>query len=286
MSHYSSKWIKVSEPSPHVLLVELARGPVNAFCTEFWAAYGQLFEALTDDGYDVRALVVSSVFPKYFCGGLDLEDAAALGARGTLDGARAALSSRKMILAFQRALGAPERAPFPVIAAVHGHCIGIGVDLLGPCDIRYAATNTKFAIKEVDVGLAAGIGSLAFLPNITGNHSLVRELAYSARSFSAAEAEKFGLVSKVVGGGREEVVKEALELAEFIASKSPIAVSGSKHLITHSRDHSVPENLAYTGAWNAAALMTTDIGDNLAATMKKEKAKFSPLSVDTKLSKL
>jgi delta(3,5)-delta(2,4)-dienoyl-CoA isomerase len=91
--------------------------------------------------------------------------------------------------------------------------------------------------QEVDIGLAADIGSLAFLPHITGNHSLIRELAYTARPFSAAEAEKIGLLSKVVPGSRDEVVKEALELARVISTKSPIAVSGSKHLITHARDH-------------------------------------------------
>ncbi|KDR73185.1 hypothetical protein GALMADRAFT_72615 [Galerina marginata CBS 339.88] len=289
MSQYSSKWIKVSEPSPHVLLVELARS--NAFCTEFWVAYGQLFEAITNDGYDVRALVVSSAFPKFFTGGLDctLNDAAALGANGTdasQDSARTSLATRRKLIAFQEAIGAPERAPYPVIASIHGYCIGLGVDLIGICDIRYAASNASFAIKEVDIGLAPDIGSLAYLPKITGNHSLVRELTYTARSFSAAEAEKIGLVSKVVQGGRDEVLKEALDLAKFIASKSPIAVSGSKHLITHSRDHSVPDNLAYTGAWNAAALMTNDIRDGLVARSKKEAPKFAPLTIQTKLSKL
>ena len=92
-------------------------------------------------------------------------------------------------------------------------------------------------MQEVDIGLAPDIGSLAFLPKITGNQSLLRELTYTARSFSAAEADKLGLVSKVVPGGRDEVVHEALELAKFIAAKSPIAVTGSKHLITHARDH-------------------------------------------------
>ncbi|KIM37656.1 hypothetical protein M413DRAFT_448432 [Hebeloma cylindrosporum] len=289
MSQYSSKWLKVSEPSPHVLHIELARAPVNAFCTEFWVAYGKLFDALTEDGYDVRAAVVSSVFPKIFTAGLDLKDASAIGENGsetTLDSARASLQTRNRLLAFQKAIGAPERAPFPVIAAVHGYVIGLGVDLIGICDIRYAAANSSFAIKEVDIGLAPDIGSLAFLPKITGNHSLVRELTYTARYFSAAEAEKLGLVSKVVQGGRDEVVKEALELAKFIATKSPVAVSGSKHLITHSRDHSVAQNLEYTGAWNAAALMTNDIRDQLVATAKKEKAKFPALSVQTKLPKL
>ncbi|PPQ66243.1 hypothetical protein CVT26_010944 [Gymnopilus dilepis] len=289
MSQYSSKWLKVSEPSPHVLLVELARAPANAFNTEFWVAYGKLFDALTEDGYDVRALVLSSAFPKFFTAGLDFKDAAALGSNGSdnsQDSARTSFETRKMLHEFQRAIGAPERTPFPVIAAIHGYCIGLGCDMIGICDIRYAASDTSFAIKEVDIGLAPDIGSLAYIPKITGNHSLVRELTYTARPFGAAEAEKLGLVSKVVQGGRDEVVKEALELAKVIASKSPVAVSGSKHLITHSRDHSVPENLAYTGAWNAAALMTNDIRDGLVARANKQQPKYAPLRVPTKLPKL
>ena len=147
------------------------RAPVNAFCTDFWVAYGKLFDALMEDGYDARVLVVSSAFPKIFTAGLDcafsnnqsifypvqttdrlvlVKDAAAIGANGsdtTLDSARASLQTRKTLLAFQKAIGAPERAPFPVIAAVHGHVIGLGVDLIGVCDIRYAAANSSFAIK-------------------------------------------------------------------------------------------------------------------------------------------
>ena len=87
------------------------------------------------------------------------------------------------------------------------------------------------------MGLAADIGTLARLPKITGNESLVRELAYTARNFSPEEAEKIGFVSKVVAGGRNEVVAAALETAATIASKSPIAEVGTKHLLLHSRDH-------------------------------------------------
>jgi delta(3,5)-delta(2,4)-dienoyl-CoA isomerase len=92
-------------------------------------------------------------------------------------------------------------------------------------------------VQEVDIGLAADIGTLAYLPKIAGNHSLVRELAYTARTFSTEEADKLGLLSKVVEGGREEVVKAALDLAVAIAAKSPLAVAGTKHLISHARDH-------------------------------------------------
>lgn len=144
------------------------RGPVNAFSTEFWKAYGNLFDSLTKDGYDVRAVVLSSAFPKIFTAGLDREwlyslspghfypdyhtvsEASVLGsnsADSSRDNARASLQTRKTLLAFQHAVGAPERAPFPVIAAVHGHVIGLGVDLISACDIRYAASNSIFSVK-------------------------------------------------------------------------------------------------------------------------------------------
>jgi delta(3,5)-delta(2,4)-dienoyl-CoA isomerase len=110
--------------------------------------------------------------------------------------------------------------------------------------------------QEVDVGLAADIGTLAHLPKITSNNSLARELAYTARTFSAAEAVTLGLVSKVVEGGRDGVVKAALGLAEFIARKSPVAVTSTKQLLIHSRDHSVPANLEYTSIWNGVMLHT------------------------------
>lgn len=87
------------------------------------------------------------------------------------------------------------------------------------------------------MGLAADAGTLGYLQKITGNKSLVHELAYTARMFSSDEAEKLGLVSRVVQGGRDAVVAAALQLARDIASKSPVAVSGTKRLLLHARDH-------------------------------------------------
>ncbi|KAF7367998.1 Delta-2 dienoyl-CoA isomerase [Mycena sanguinolenta] len=253
-ANLSSKWILVSQPHPNVLHVELARKPVNAFCVELWTEYGALLDRITHEGRDVRALVLSSALPKFFTAGIDLADLSG-GFGGGTDAARTSLSTYHRLKEFQHAIGAPERCPFPVIVAVHGLVVGLGVDMISACDIRYAAEKTQFTIKEVDVGLAADIGTLAYLPKITSNHSLMRELAYTSRMFSASDAERLGLVSKVVPGTREEV-KAALELAHTIAQKSPIAVSGTKRILTHARDHSVKENLEYTAAWNAAALQT------------------------------
>ncbi|KAJ7745538.1 Delta2-dienoyl-CoA-isomerase [Mycena maculata] len=279
----SSKWLSISEPSPHVLHIELSRKPVNAFSTEFWRAYGALFDRITEEGRDVRAAVVSSVMPKIFSAGIDLQDAAEMNTGGltgdppAADAARSSFAARRFIKEFQEAIGAPERCPFPVIVAVHGFVFGLGVDVICACDIRYTAEGAQFSIKEVDVGLAADIGTLAYLPKITGNHSLARELAYTSATFSAADAERLGLVSRVVPGGRSEVVAAALTLASVIASKSPIAVSGTKHILKHARDHSVPANLDYTAVWNAAAINTDDITESMRAAKTRNAPQFPPL---------
>lgn len=92
-------------------------------------------------------------------------------------------------------------------------------------------------MQEVDLGLAADIGTLARLPKVTGNQSLVSEVAFTARDFDATEALQMGLISKIVPGGRDEVVRAALETARIIAQKSPIAVIGTKRVLQHARDH-------------------------------------------------
>jgi len=285
MAEFSGKFVKVSEASPHVLLIELNKKPLNAFSKQYWTEYGQVLDNITEQSHDVRAVVISSAIQGIFSAGIDFNGLAEMENFGS-EPARRAYSMRNHILAFQRAINAPERCPFPVIAAVHGPVIGLGLDIISACDVRYAASNATFCIKEVDVGLAADIGSLAHLPKITSNNSLARELAYTARTFSAAEADKLGLVSKVVDGGREGVVKAALELAKSIATKSPVAIAGTKRLLIHSRDHSVPANLEYTSIWNGAMLHTEDlkVAATALVTKSKEPQSFQPLrKVSSKL---
>jgi delta(3,5)-delta(2,4)-dienoyl-CoA isomerase len=279
MASLESKYIKISSPVPHVLLLELNRQPVNAFSTEFLKEYGCTFDALSRHPDDIRAVVLSSAFPNVFSAGIDFQGLMKLGAGDATDPARRAFVIRDDILDIQHAVAAPERCSIPVIAAVHGIVIGLGIDIISACDVRYAASDAKFSIKEVDVGLAADAGTLAYLQKITGNQSLARELAYTARAFSSDEAEKLGLVSRVVEGGRDAVVAAALQLAKDIASKSPVAVTGTKRLLLHARDHSVAENLQYTATWNSAALQATDLQQSVKAGMakSKESPKFLPL---------
>lgn len=279
-----SQWIKVSEPTRHVLHVELCRPPVNAFTAEFWKAFGTVFDSIAEDPRDIRVVVLSSSFPKLFTAGLDLNDNSVISSTDHLDPFRHSISIRNYLLAFQKNIRAPERCPVPVIVAVHGQVIGLGVDIMCACDIRYASSDALFKIAEVDVGLAADIGTLAYLPRVASNQSLARELAYTAQPFSAIVAhEQLGLVSKVVQGGRDEVINAAFGLAAVIASKSPSAVMGTKRLLIHARDHSVDENLEYTSVWNSAALLSRDTSDAIQGALAKKPPKFASLKPPAKL---
>jgi Delta3,5-Delta2,4-dienoyl-CoA isomerase len=121
---------------------------------------------------------------------------------------------------------------------VHGLSIGLAIDLLGAVDVRWAATDAAFSIREVDAGLAADLGTLARVPKLVGNMSLLHELALSGRTFGAEEAVRLGLVSRVVEGSRGEVVRAAVGFAEVVARKSPVAVVGVKRFVAHALDHS------------------------------------------------
>ncbi len=164
----------------------------------------------------------------------------------------------------------------PVIAAIHGYCIGAGVDLASACDIRVCAKDTQFTIKEVDVGLAADIGTLQRFQKVVGNESWARELAYTARFFTAEEALQRGFVSKVCDTF-DDVMKTAMDLANLIASKSPIAVSTSKKSIVFSRDHSVEEGLNHIALLNSSMLQTDDLMVAASAIMQKSVPHFNKL---------
>lgn len=97
------------------------------------------------------------------------------------------------------------------------------------------------AVKEVDIGMAADIGTLARLPKIVGSTSWVKDVCLTARGFSAEEALGVGFVSRVLGS-KAEAVGKAVEMAASLGTKSPVAVQGTKELLNHARDHSVKES--------------------------------------------
>lgn len=163
-----------------------------------------------------------------------------------------------------------------VICVLHGYSFGLALDLSTCADIRICTKDVKLAIKEVDIGVAADIGSLTRLPKVVGNFSWVKDVCLSARVFGAEEAYRVGLVSQVLET-KEKAVEAALKMAVLLASKSPVAVQSTKELLNRARDQTVAESLRYTGAWNSAAIQTSDVERAMLSGIKKTKPTFEKL---------
>jgi delta(3,5)-delta(2,4)-dienoyl-CoA isomerase len=132
------------------------------------------------------------------------------------------------------------------------------------------------SIKEVDIGLAADIGTLTRMPKIVGSFAWVKEVALSARVFGAEEALRVGFVSQVKES-KAKALEAAMEIAALLASKSPVAVQGTKELLNHARDNTVASSLRYTGVWNSAAIQTSDVERAMLSGLKKTRPTFEKL---------
>ncbi|KAG2216823.1 hypothetical protein INT45_003152 [Circinella minor] len=275
MSKYQYETIKVQVFSDGVAHVELNRPKrLNAFNERLVTDIGKCFTDIGADS-DIRVIVLSGS-GRMFTAGLDLSENVLLKEQGDMDVARKAFNLQEHIRWFQGAMTSLEKCPTPIIVAMHNGVFGAGVDLCTAGDIRYATKDAFFSVKEVDVGLAADVGTLQRLPKVVGNASLVRELCYTCRTMYADEAYRCGLVNKVLDT-KEQLMEEAFKTAKLIASKSPVAVVSTKHLLNYSRDHSVDEGLAYTAVWNSAMLMTEDIPKSIEAFVTKKSATYSKL---------
>jgi delta(3,5)-delta(2,4)-dienoyl-CoA isomerase len=198
------------------------------------------------------------------------------GAQSSVDGARQATLLRRHILEFQDCISQIERCEKPVICVMHGISIGLAIDMSSCADIRFCSKDARFSVKEVDIGLAADIGTLSRLPNIVGNFSWVKEVCMSARFFGADEALAVGFVSRVLET-KAKAIEDALGLATLMASKSPVAVQGTKELLNHARDNTIADSLKYTSIWNAGMLQSKDTQAALLSGLKKTKPRFEKL---------
>ncbi|XP_071396490.1 delta(3,5)-Delta(2,4)-dienoyl-CoA isomerase, mitochondrial [Centroberyx affinis] len=264
--------LSISHPAESVTHVELHRPEKrNAMNRAFWSEMVDCFNQIAGDP-DCRVVVVSGA-GKIFTAGIDLMDMASdvLQPEGD-DTARSSWNMRRTITKYQETFSVIERCPKPVLVAVHGACVGGGVDLITACDIRLCTQDAWFQVKEVDIGLAADVGTLQRLPKVIGSRSLVNELALTARKMYADEAKSSGLVSRVFAD-KEAMMAGALEMAGEIAGRSPVAVQGTKINLIYSRDHSVAEGLDYMATWNMSMLQTHDVMKSAQASMEKKSPK-------------
>jgi len=253
------KFFKVDlDPATKVLHVKFDHGEKNLMTSEVWGEYGSIFDNILIYG-DARVVVVSSMSPTHFTGGMDM---AAMGSTLTPkdpDTGRSTFRIRDLLRQTQVNFSAPERTNVPVIFAIHGKTVALGIELALAGDIVYTASDATFAMKEVDVGFASDVGTLARGPKAFSSSSLLAELAFTGRTFGAEQAYRLGFTSCVVEGSRDEVVDAALKLAAEIAGKSPVAVASTKRMLLHARDHTVESALEYAQIWNGAMLQTEDV---------------------------
>ena len=260
------------ELSNHIAHVQINRPEkINAMNAAFWREIVEIFQWIDDT--DQARVVVLSGAGKHFSSGIDLMMLASLASELGKDVGRNARLLRRKILEMQASFNAVDNCRKPVLAAIQGYCIGGAFDLLAACDMRYAAADAQFSIKEVDMGMAADVGTLQRLPRIIGD-GLLRELAYTGRTIGAEEAQRIGLVNRTYDD-HAALLDGVFAIAAEIAGKSPIAVAGTKEMLSYMRDHRIDDGLEYIATWNAAMLQSNDLRVAVAAHMSKQKPEFA-----------
>ena len=278
MSALTSSFFRVERDGAVVHLVMNLPDKANAMTPDFWADLPRLLGELGRDE-SVRCAILSGE-GRHFSSGMDLATFNDIADLFNSEPGRAAYAMRDLILRLQDAFTAIERARFPVIAAIHGACIGGAIDLITACDLRIAAEGAYFAVEEINIGMAADVGTLQRLPKLIAP-AIAAELAYTGRRFDAAEAKSVGLVS-AVHSDRDALMKAATELARSIAARSPLAIAGIKRNLAWSRDHSVADGLDYIATWNAGMLRSEDLMVAIQARMAKREAEFKDLLSEPK----
>ncbi|HEY1606949.1 MAG TPA: enoyl-CoA hydratase-related protein [Allosphingosinicella sp.] len=256
----------------HVALAREDR--LNAMDKAMFEAIGEAFRSLGADP-SVRVVLLSAG-GRHFSAGLDLHYAASQFASLDEDPGRAAEARLRHIHWLQDCFTAAEQARVPVIAALHGGCIGAGVDLACACDIRIGAADAFVQVAEVDVAIAADLGTLQRLTRLIPE-GMVRELAYSGRRMEADEALRLGFFNRIAPD-REAAIAAGLALAHAIAAKSPLAIAGIKASLNYSRGRTVEDGLRHVALWNAGALATGDLDAAIRARLDKNAPDYGDLS--------
>ena len=257
----------------HVAVVALDRpAKRNAMNPDFWEGFPGVIEALDDD-LDVRAIVLRGA-GVCFSAGLDVPATMPwlpIQPGIAADGAqRRALHQR--IRFMQRAPTVLERSRVPVIAAVHGACIGGAVDLITACDVRLCSADARFSVRETRLAMVADVGTLQRLPRIVGpGHA--RELIFTGEDFGAERAAAMGLVNRVLPDP-EALFTEAMRVAQAIAANAPLAVQGCKAVLNEDVRADIDRGLEYVAAWNTGHLFTEDLVAGMAAFLTKTPPTF------------
>ena len=246
----------------------------NSMVREFWSELPELIEDI-DNNARARVIVISSTGP-HFTSGIDTSLFAELSVSKKDDIMQFSEAAfYQEIKQLQKTFTVLENARLPVLVAVQGGCIGGGLDFITACDLRYCTRNAFFTLFETNLAMTADVGTFPRLVKLIPE-GFVKEMAYSGRRFSAADAHRFGLVNMLFDT-QEEMITEVMKIACNIASKAPMAVNGCKTLINYSRDHSTSEVLDYVALWNASHFKIEEVMEAITALKEKRECNFSDL---------
>lgn len=264
------------EESGGVAHVRLSRGEqLNTMVPAFWSELPDLVGELSDSG---RArVIVLSAEGRHFCAGMDFSafaDEALLEADSVEPGRRRA-NVRLGLLHLQRSFSSLEEARMPVLAAIQGACVGGAVDLVTAADCRYATADAWFSIQETNLGMTADVGTLQRLPKLIPS-GIAREYAYTGRRMPAERARELGLVNEVFDD-RESMMGAVMDIASEIASKSPLAVHGTKEALNYSRDHPVEDSLRHIALWQSGMLHPRDVAESILALSEGRAPSYADL---------
>jgi enoyl-CoA hydratase len=263
------------EVNDHVATLWLDREEArNAMGSALWRDLPLAARALSENS-SIRVVIIAAKGP-HFTVGLDLKEFGGGFAGPGASGSRATsnASTYKSVRTMQDSVTSIANLNVPVIAAVHGYCIGGGIDLISACDIRLCSSNAKFSVRETKVAIVADLGTLQRLPKIvSAGH--VAELAFTGKDIDAVRAQAIGLVNSVHGDNAEDVLTAATELANEIAANSPLAVQGTKAVLAANDGRTIHEGLEYVARWNTMYLQSNDLREAMTAFVEKRPPVFS-----------
>jgi len=247
----------------------------NAMGKAAWQELPQIFSGLSTNK-QVRAVILAGR-GNDFSTGIDLQEMVP-SLPELLDRDQSGATKWNLlpkIQVLQQAITSVERCRKPVIAAVHGFCLGAGLDLATACDIRIASPDALFCVKEAAVGFVADVGVLQRLPLIVGQ-GVARELALTARTIDAERAERIGLVNGVCDSA-DTLLDHAKGMALEIAGNSPLAVEATKDVLNNGVEDAIDSGLKYVASISTNIIPSADLFEALAAFKERRKPQFRGL---------
>jgi enoyl-CoA hydratase/carnithine racemase len=241
----------------------------NAINNEMLHALPKALEEV--DRREVRAVIIYGE-GAVFSAGIDFTSLANdTGSQGGAGGGPDLVRFRRFVHASQASLDALERIEKPVIGALHGYVGGLGLELALACDARIAAAGTRLGMPETRVGLVPDVGGTTRLTRTVG-YAKAKELIMTARMIDAVEAERIGLVNRVVAEGTH--IAAAEELAREIARNAPLAVGLAKRIIDIGQSADKSTFMELESLAQSSLLQTEDLREGTAALVQRRDPKF------------